>query len=74
MQGGIVVTLARPGGNITGFAPIESLMVGKWLDKLKVIVSGLVRCGKHSSCQTASLPLEQSMNIAFSRQGNLMCG
>jgi hypothetical protein len=69
MQAGIVVILARPGGNITGFALIEISMVGKWLDLLKEIASGLVRRGKHSSCQTASILLEQNMNMKIECAG-----
>jgi putative tryptophan/tyrosine transport system substrate-binding protein len=33
--GRFVASLARPGGNITGFIPIEPPMVGKWLEMLK---------------------------------------
>ena len=32
---GLVASLARPGGNITGFALIEFKIIGKWLELLK---------------------------------------
>jgi putative ABC transport system substrate-binding protein len=32
---GLVASLARPGGNITGFALIEFEIIGKWLELLK---------------------------------------
>jgi putative ABC transport system substrate-binding protein len=34
---GLVASLARPGGNITGFTHFESTMAGKWLEALKEI-------------------------------------
>ena len=40
---GLVASLARPGGNITGFAYIEFTMVGKWLELLKEMAPGIRR-------------------------------
>jgi putative ABC transport system substrate-binding protein len=40
---GLVVTLNRPGGNITGFANVEATMAGKWLELLSEIAPGLKR-------------------------------
>jgi putative ABC transport system substrate-binding protein len=40
---GIVTNLARPGGNITGFANFEPPMGGKWLQTLKEIAPHLTR-------------------------------
>jgi putative ABC transport system substrate-binding protein len=40
---GIVQTLARPGGNATGFFATEPSLGGKWLELLKEIVPGLRR-------------------------------
>ena len=34
---GVVPSLARPGGNITGFAAFEETTAGKWLELLKEI-------------------------------------
>jgi ABC-type uncharacterized transport system substrate-binding protein len=34
---GLIARLARPGGNITGFAGLEPSIAGKWLDLLKEI-------------------------------------
>jgi putative ABC transport system substrate-binding protein len=39
--GGLVQNLARPGGNITGFAAYESSIGGKWLELLKEIAPGV---------------------------------
>ena len=41
--GGFVQTLARPGGNITGFASTEYEMGGKWMDLLKEIAPAVTR-------------------------------
>ena len=40
---GYVETLARPGGNATGFTPFEYAMAGKWLELLKEIAPRLTR-------------------------------
>jgi putative ABC transport system substrate-binding protein len=40
---GIVARLARPSGNITGFANWEASLAGKWLDLLSEIAPGLKR-------------------------------
>src|SRR5262249_23269489 len=42
---GIVASLARPGGNITGFAQMEYSLSGKWLQLLKEIAPGIMRIG-----------------------------
>jgi putative ABC transport system substrate-binding protein len=40
---GFVVSLARPGGNITGFTPFEYGIGGKWLELLKQISPNVTR-------------------------------
>jgi putative ABC transport system substrate-binding protein len=40
---GFVVSLARPGGNATGFTTYEYGMSGKWLELLKEIAPGMAR-------------------------------
>jgi putative tryptophan/tyrosine transport system substrate-binding protein len=40
---GFVESLARPGGNATGFMDLEYGMAGKWLELLKQIASGVTR-------------------------------
>jgi len=42
---GFVDTLARPGGNITGFTLYEYSISGKWLQLLKEIAPGVTRAG-----------------------------
>ena len=39
----IVPRLNQPGGNITGFAPGEATLAGKWLELLSEIAPGLKR-------------------------------
>jgi putative ABC transport system substrate-binding protein len=40
---GFVATVAKPGGNLTGFSGTEFSVGGKWLDLLKEIAPGLAR-------------------------------
>jgi putative ABC transport system substrate-binding protein len=40
---GLVASLARPGGNTTGFTPFEYGMGGKWLELLKQIAPGMTQ-------------------------------
>jgi putative ABC transport system substrate-binding protein len=40
---GFVQSLARPGGNITGFSSFDAPMMGKWLQFLKDVAPGVTR-------------------------------
>jgi putative ABC transport system substrate-binding protein len=40
---GLVASLSRPGGNITGFSFIDFPLIGKWLEMLKQIAPGIRR-------------------------------
>ena len=40
---GFVASLARPGGNITGFGAFDSPMAGKWLEMLTQITPPVAR-------------------------------
>jgi putative ABC transport system substrate-binding protein len=40
---GFVQSLARPGGNITGFSSYDAAMIGKWLQLLKEVAPGVTR-------------------------------
>ena len=44
-RGGFVESLARPGGNITGFSPWEYGIGAKWLELLKQIAPKREACG-----------------------------
>jgi putative ABC transport system substrate-binding protein len=54
VEQGFVASLARPGGNITGFAAYEFSIGGKWLDLLKQMVPGLRRVAAMFNPETAS--------------------
>jgi putative ABC transport system substrate-binding protein len=43
VQAGFVESLARPGGNVTGFTNFEDSLGGKWLDLLKQIAPRVTR-------------------------------
>jgi putative ABC transport system substrate-binding protein len=49
---GFVASLARPGGNITGFISFEPNMGGKWLETLKELAPGILRVGLIYNPQT----------------------
>ena len=40
---GIVASLSRPGGNITGFSSFEPAIAGKWLQLLKHVSPAITR-------------------------------
>jgi putative ABC transport system substrate-binding protein len=40
---GLVTSLARPGGNVTGLSVLSTELVGKWLELLKQVVPGVSR-------------------------------
>jgi putative ABC transport system substrate-binding protein len=42
---GLVESLARPGGNATGFTQFEYSLSGKWLEMLKEVAPGVTRVG-----------------------------
>jgi putative tryptophan/tyrosine transport system substrate-binding protein len=43
VESGFVASMARPGGNITGFTSLEVTVGGKWLEMLKEIAPGVTR-------------------------------
>src|SRR5215831_17358442 len=45
VEQGFVASVAKPGGNLTGFTAYEFSIGGKWLDLLKEIAPGLGRVG-----------------------------
>jgi ABC-type uncharacterized transport system substrate-binding protein len=51
---GFISSLARPGGNITGFTFIELTMVGKWLEMLKEMSPDMVRAFLMFNPQTSA--------------------
>jgi putative ABC transport system substrate-binding protein len=51
---GIVASMARPGGNLTGFANFEPEMGGKWLQELKAVAPGVRRVAFVLNRQNAS--------------------
>jgi putative ABC transport system substrate-binding protein len=52
--GGFVESLARPGGNITGFTNFETSLGGKWLELLKEIAPSVTRVAVIHHPETAS--------------------
>jgi putative ABC transport system substrate-binding protein len=50
---GFVQSLARPGGNITGFSSYDAPMMGKWLQLLKEIAPGVTRVAVIFNPETA---------------------
>jgi putative tryptophan/tyrosine transport system substrate-binding protein len=40
---GLVASIARPGGNVTGFTNFEPSLTGKWIELLKEVAPGIAR-------------------------------
>jgi putative ABC transport system substrate-binding protein len=59
---GFVQSLARPGGNITGFSAVDPPMMGKWLQLLKEIAPRVTRVAVIFNPDTA--PFAPSLNRA----------
>jgi putative ABC transport system substrate-binding protein len=60
VESGFVESLARPGGNITGFSNFEASMGGKWLEALNQIAPRITRV-------MAVLQIETAANAGFLR-------
>ncbi len=80
VRGGLVQSLARPEGNITGFAAYESSIAGKWLELLKEIAPRvkhvLVLAGPNptwlmhvQTMETAAPSFEVQLTIAHVQNG-----
>src|SRR5262249_44528166 len=67
--GGFVESLARPGGNITGFTNFESEIGGKWLQTLKEIAPAVDRVAvvlhPETSAHTGFLRAAESASVAL---------
>jgi putative ABC transport system substrate-binding protein len=50
---GFVASIARPGGNTTGFTNFEPSLIGKWLEMLKEIAPGIRRAAVMFNPKTA---------------------
>jgi putative ABC transport system substrate-binding protein len=71
---GFVASLARPGGNLTGFMSLEASITGKWLAMLKEIDPRLSRAALVSNPRT--IPYEyffQAGETAASSSGSSSC-
>jgi putative ABC transport system substrate-binding protein len=60
VESGWVASMARPGGNMTGFTNLEPSMGGKWVELLKEIAPGVVRIA-------ALMHPETPVHVAFWR-------
>ena len=58
VSGGLVDSLARPGGNATGFMLFEYSISGKWLELLKQIAPGVMRVAVLGDPDTATGPAQ----------------
>jgi putative ABC transport system substrate-binding protein len=61
---GFVASMARPGGNITGFVSYEPTMGGKWLETLREIAPHIMRVGLLYNPQTHTGQHFQSIEFA----------
>ena len=61
VAGGFVDSLARPGGNATGFMLFEYSISGKWLELLKQIAPGVTRVAVLGNTSTSTGPAQFSV-------------
>src|SRR5438094_3600595 len=61
---GVVQSLARPGGNLTGFTNFEPSIASKWLELLKRIAPNITRVGYLFNPNTAPLFYVRSVETA----------
>jgi putative ABC transport system substrate-binding protein len=77
---GFVASLARPGGNITGFVNVEASIAGKWLGLLKEVAPGIKRAGLMYNPTTATYfeyylkPFEAAAEAAGVKSASLKVG
>jgi ABC-type uncharacterized transport system, periplasmic component len=77
---GFVASLARPGGNITGFVNVEASIAGKWLGLLKEVAPGIKRAGLMYNPTTATYfeyylkPFEAAAEAASVKSTSLTVG
>jgi len=57
---GLITSMARPGGNITGFVIFEYALAAKWLELLKEIAPGVKRAAVLRDAAVASCPCSKS--------------
>ena len=62
---GFVVSLARPGGNLTGMLNFEASVIGKWLAMLKEIAPNLARVALLGSPKTTAFDYFQQAAAAL---------
>ena len=69
---GFVASLARPGGNITGFTNLEPSVGGKWVELLKEIAPRVTRVAVIFNPAAASVPAQflRSIKAAGSKLGS----
>ncbi len=67
VETGLVASLARPGGNITGLTPIASELSGKRLQLLKTVVPGASRIAVLSNPTSAGVPPQMRATEAAAR-------
>jgi putative tryptophan/tyrosine transport system substrate-binding protein len=60
---GLITSLARPGGNLTGTLLYEETIVGKWLAMLKEISPQLARVAVMTNPKTASQAFNQAAKV-----------
>jgi putative ABC transport system substrate-binding protein len=84
VSGGFVASLAKPGGNITGFTPFDYGMGAKWVELLKEIAPyvthvGVIRdptvnvsIGQLAAIQSAGLAAHVALQLMDGRRGGLL--
>jgi putative ABC transport system substrate-binding protein len=65
---GFVASLARPGGNITGFSIMESTLAGKWVELLKELAPHVAHVAFMFNPETAPAAIEPATYVQAAAQ------
>ena len=71
VRSGLVASLARPGGNLTGFEPFASDLTGKRFELLREILPGVTRIGRMLDMSNPVNPLAWKETEAAARSRGL---
>jgi putative ABC transport system substrate-binding protein len=68
---GVVASLARPGGNVTGLSALVNELAGKRVELMKEVVPSVTRVGFFNNMSNPVIPPQWEETIKVSRSFNI---